>query len=122
MPLEREQLVVPVRLELVEPCPQRDHRLWSKPEDPNAGVFRWTFVGDDAGSEEDSQVLAHRRSSKALRCGQLASTARSVTQELHDTDPGRVRERLEQRRQSSVLINSHVANSYRMRKLVSRAW
>ena len=43
--LERTQLVVPVRLELIEPGPQCHDRLRSEPEDPHPGVFGYPLVG-----------------------------------------------------------------------------
>jgi hypothetical protein len=62
-----------MRLELIEPRSQRDHRLRAEPKDPNSGIFWRTFVGDDAGLEQYPKVLAHRRCGKTGGFRELSS-------------------------------------------------
>lgn len=112
MSLERMQLVVPVRLKLIEPRPECGHRLRSKPEDPNPRVLGRTFVGHHAGLEEDTEVLARRRWRKAGLLGELARAPGPSAQKLHDAEPGRVGECMQQRSQPPSVIRHHVDNSF----------
>ncbi len=110
--LERAQLVVPVRLELIEPRLERDDRLGSEAEDPNPGVLGYAFVGDDPGFEEHAQMLAHCRCRQTGRLGEFPGTPGADAQELHDAETSRVRQRLEQWCQLGSTICSHEDNSY----------
>lgn len=50
MSLERAELVVPLRFELIEPGSQRDDRFRPEAEHPHAGVLGRAFVGHHAGA------------------------------------------------------------------------
>jgi hypothetical protein len=59
MGLKRPQLLVPVRLDLVQPGPHGHDRFPAEPEDPHPGVPGAPLVGHDPGRQQHPQVLAH---------------------------------------------------------------
>jgi hypothetical protein len=101
---ERGELLVPVRLELVEPSLDVSHRLRPKSEDASTGIVGDALVGDEAGLEQYSQVAAHDRAGRARGSGELASTAGLVAKQLENAPAGRVSEHVEE-------IVLHVKNS-----------
>jgi hypothetical protein len=120
MSLERAQLVVPVRLKLIEPGPECGHRLRSKPEDANPRVLGRTFVGHHAGLQEDTQVLARRSRRQARLFGEFTSEPRPGAQKLHDREPGGIGKGMEQRSQRPSAIHHHADNNFSIQQLLSR--
>lgn len=99
MPLERCELGIRRRVQLVEPVPQRRDRLRPQPEDPRPRIVGWTLVGDDSRAQQDTEVPAHRRAGRAGPSGELARTTRTRAQELNHTLAGGIRKRRKERSQ-----------------------
>ena len=96
VPLERVQLLVPVRLQLIEPRLERDRsvRAASRNTRTRASVGD-PFVDHDPRLEQDAQVAAHRGRRRARRGRELTRPVRALAEELHDVPAGRVGERPE---------------------------
>ena len=110
---EGGELNIPVRLQLVQPGLHGDHGLRPEPEEAQSRILRDPLVGDDARLEQNPQVPAHRRGGHADRGSELAGPARSLAQQLHDVQPGRVGERAEDDRHARGVwpIIRHEQNS-----------
>lgn len=83
MSLERAELGLPLRLQLVEERLDRAERLWVQLEQPHAGVFGNPSIFDDPGGDKDLQMPAHRRLRHPGRVGQLAGPVRPHTEQVH---------------------------------------
>ena len=107
MTLERTELLVPMRLELIEPRLERQHRFPPKVKDTQARVARGALVRDQARLEKDPQVAAHDGRGRTGDVSQLPGTVRSVTEHLDDAPPRRVGERMEE----TLHVVGHLSNS-----------
>ena len=85
-----------MRLQLVKPGLDRRHGLGAEPEDARSGIGCIALVGDEAGSQQVPQVLAHRGRRGTERRGQLACPGGLAAEQLDDPPPGRVRECVEE--------------------------
>jgi hypothetical protein len=90
---ERLELLVPVRLELVEPGRERGDRLRAEPEHPGPRVGGGPLVGDQAGLEQHTQMAAHCRGGHPGRRGQLAGPPRALAEKLDHLPAGGVGQR-----------------------------
>jgi hypothetical protein len=97
-----------MRLELVEPRLERQHRFAPQVEDAHARITRDPLVGDEARLEQDPQVSAHDGSGRPGGPGQLAGATRTVTEKLDHPPPSRIGERQEE----PFHIVPHSLNSY----------
>jgi hypothetical protein len=111
VPLEGLQLLVPLSLELVEPCLQRHHRLGPEPEHPNPGVLHRSLVGDDSGLQKYPQMPAYRGWGRGDSTRQFSRSTGTISEQFHDLAPGRIGERFEHGRDSRVEIGCHDDNS-----------
>jgi hypothetical protein len=109
--LKRPELDVPVRLKLVKPGLDRGHGLRAEPEDAGPGIGGVTFVGDESGSEQVPQVLAHRRRRGADRRCQLPCPGGIAAEQLDDPPPGRVSESVEEIGDLYARIAVHTDNN-----------
>src|SRR5882757_473765 len=96
VPHERPQLLLPVRLDLVEPGLYGDDGLLAQPEDPQPGVVRHSLVDDQPGGQQDPQVPAHRRRRRPGRGSKLSRSPRPLPQQPHHLPPGRISQYLEE--------------------------
>jgi hypothetical protein len=95
-----------VRLELVEPRLERQHRLPPQAEDAQPRVIRNALVGDKTGLEQDAEVPAHHWSGRPGSLSQFARAARPVAEQLDHPAPCRISER-----QKDILhVIRHLAN------------
>jgi hypothetical protein len=96
-----------MRLELVEPCLEHQHRFAPQAEDARAGIVGDALVVDEACLEQDPQMPAHDRSGCPDGGRQLAGPLRSVTENLDDPPPSWVAEH----REDPVHVVCHRINS-----------
>jgi hypothetical protein len=68
------------------------------PAHADPGVQGRSLIGDNSGGEQDPQVPAHRRPGRPRSRGDLARPARPLAQELYHGAPGRIGQRIEDRR------------------------
>jgi hypothetical protein len=104
--LERAELLVPVRLKLVEPGLERRDGLGPEAEDAQPCIVRHALVGDQTRLEENPQVPAHDRRRGAGGRSKLTCAVRAVPEKLHDAAPRRIGERAEE----AFHIVDHVRN------------
>jgi hypothetical protein len=97
-----------MRLELVEPRLERQHRFAPQAEDAEARVVRDALVGDEACLEQDPQMSAHDRGGGPGGLSQLAGAARPFAEQLDHPSPGWIGERWEE----SLHVVLHIKNSY----------
>lgn len=96
-----------MRLELVEPRLERQHRFAPQTEDAQARISRNALVGDEARLEQDPQVSAHDGSGRPGGFSQLAGATRTVTEKLDHPPPRRIGECEE----NTFYIVRHVHNN-----------
>src|SRR5262245_2152832 len=118
MALERGELLVPLCLDLVEPCPHGGHRPGLEPEPPGPRVLRRALVDDDPDVHEDPQMPAHGRRRGVGRGRELTRSARTGAQLLDHPTAGGVGQRGEE------LVDLqrgrlHTVNSSHIRELLS---
>jgi hypothetical protein len=106
--LESTELLVPMRLELIEPRLDLQYRLATQAEDAQARIARDALVRNEAGVEEDAQVAAHHRRGCTSGRSQLPGAVRPITEDLDDAPPRRVGERVEE----PLHVVAHFSNSY----------
>ena len=87
------ELLVPVRLDLIEPRLQGDERLGPQPEHPHPGVGRDPFVDHDPASSSTRRCRLIA-GAEVPDCGcELTGAVRPLAEQLHDLPAGRVGER-----------------------------
>jgi hypothetical protein len=95
MTLECTELLVPVRLDLVEPRLQGQHRFSPEAKDAQTRIARDALVGDEASLKQDPQVPAHDGGGRPGSHCELAGPTLAVTEKLDHAPPRRIGERQE---------------------------
>jgi hypothetical protein len=105
--LERVELLVPLRLQFVQPRLEADQPIGTEMKDAQSGIFIASLVGYNAGMEEQPEVSTHGRCGDARSLGQLASAHGPAPKQLDDVATRGVRQCAEE----SVDIHRHRDNS-----------
>jgi hypothetical protein len=108
MTLKRTELLVPVRLELVEPSLQRQHRFSLEAKDAQASIVRDTLVGHETRLEQDPQVPTHDGRGRSGGSRELPGAALPASEKL-EYAPARG---IGERREDVFHVISHRTNSY----------
>ena len=101
--LERLELVIPHRLDILHPRPEPGERLGPELDDPGTGILLQDLLGDESRAPENPEVAAHRRPAHRQRLGHLTRALGLASQALDDGSAGRVG----QRRQRAVQLSGH---------------
>jgi hypothetical protein len=105
--LERVELLVPLRLQLVQPGLKSDQPIGTEMKHAQSGVFLASLVGHHAGMEEHPEVSAHGGCGETSRLSQLAGAHGPAPKQFDDVATRGVRQRAEE----SVDIHRHRDNS-----------
>jgi hypothetical protein len=105
--LERSELLIPMRLLLIQPSLQSDQALRTKVKYAQPGVFQAPLVRNHAGVEQHSQMAAHGGGGQTGGLRQLPGAHWPVAEELDNMATRWVAQGAEQ----SVDIRCHVDNS-----------
>jgi hypothetical protein len=90
--LERTELGIPVRLDILEPGSESGQPVGPQVEHTQAGVIPASFIADDAGIEEDPQVATHGGGRQARGVGDCTRPHRPFRQQRHYPSPGGIAE------------------------------
>jgi hypothetical protein len=113
MVLERRKLLIPVRLQLIEPRLQRHDRMWPQAEVPQPCITRRPLVDHDPSLQEYPQMSAHRWGRHSDGGREFPGPTRSLAEHFHDLAPGWVGQGLEYEGHIGLgrPIIAHISNS-----------